>query len=117
MKTTVSKYDRFDGLEDVSKVSGVSKVKLEKLAANFEDSIAHSVAERKSEGSDICYVNVGFGYLRVESHDDTISYKFRPTKRLHNQIIGASRYGSSPIEVEVEKALINKVKEVYKDLS
>lgn len=61
-------------------------------------------------------INIGVGTLLISDDQDIVKYKFIPSESLEESINETLRTGKSPLELKLEKSLLNKIIKTYKDI-
>ena len=101
---------------DLSIITAIPKLTLEKLFSKESLCVAHAVFESiKRCESDTC-IDIGIGKLYIRLVDDSIKYKFSPSSELDSYIRDVSLNSSDPLICSVEEALKNKIEKTYKEL-
>ena len=52
-------------------------------------------------------INIGIGTLLISDDQDIVKYKFIPSESLEGSINETLRTGKSPLELKLEKSLLN----------
>ena len=74
-------------IEDISKLTHIKQFNLRKIASLYELDIANCIYESISDDSEF-KLDIGIGYLTISLLDDSIIYKFEPSKKLIDVIYG-----------------------------
>lgn len=106
----------YDVIDDLKNLTTIDKSTLDRLMNLFNADICHCVCENMLNGETITQMNIGFGTLSIKLEDDEIYYKFIPSTQLEKQVITTIKTKSSPLIEKSEAALVNKIKDVYKEL-
>ena len=107
---------REDLRKEVSTLTQIPFMTLQKLSDLQTDIIAHLVAEKREQGETFVHVDIGFGCLRITFMEDSIIYKFIPNKTLKEEVLSASLNGNSPLVNRAEDSLAKRIKETYREL-
>lgn len=105
-----------DLLDDISSLTTVQRVSLERLVSQANKCICHDIQEAKLEKVNCVCIDIGIGNLFINIDADSIKYRFEPSSKLEKYIIETTLSGKSPIIEDIEKSLISKVNKVYKEL-
>lgn len=102
--------------EDLSAVSNIPKLTLDKLLTCAESLMAATVSDSIKEGSSTSVIDLVFGQLYIKLEDDSIKYKFVPSTSLNTAIKQVATGGENPVIKKLEKALAEKIESAYKNL-
>lgn len=105
-----------DVIQDLCTLTTIPRTALDKLVRKSEGCICHAIEEAKEEDTDVVSVNIGIGTLQFTFVDDTLEYRFIPSLRLEKEIIATVQTGESPLVLDIETALRDKILNVYKNL-
>lgn len=78
--------------------------------------ICNSVYESKLSNEGYCECNIGIGNLIISIQDNCLHYKFIPSIKFENELIGTIRNGKNPLEVKLEETFVNRILNTYKDM-
>lgn len=105
-----------DIMEDVSAITTIPKDSLNKIVEKQTWCICHALQESKLNYENIVEINIGIGSLLISDQDEVVKYKFIPSETLEEAINETLKSGKSPLELKLEKSLINKIVKTYKDI-
>ena len=105
-----------DIINDISILTSISKLSLENLSNKAIECIAHGVQETLNQNDNIIEVNLDFGKLYIKLEGSEIKYKFIPAKKLENAVRYACDTKESPLILQAEKKLRERIESTYKDL-
>lgn len=105
-----------DLLDDISSLTTIQRVSLDRLVSQANKCICHDIQEVLVNDSSGACVNIGIGNLFIDVNKDSIKYRFEPSSKLENYIIDTILTNKSPIIDDIEKSLISKINNVYKEL-
>ena len=105
-----------DVINDISALTFISKLSLENLSNKTIECIAHGVQEHISSNENIIEINLDFGKLYIKLEDQNIKYKFIPSKKLENAVKYACDTKESPLILQAEKKLKERIESTYRDL-
>lgn len=101
---------------DLSIVTTIPKLTLEKLNQNAICCITSFVAESLLDEETITNIDIGIGILTIKVEDNCVKYSFTPNSMLENQITDSVLYGDVPIIKKLEDSIVNKIVHTYKEL-
>jgi hypothetical protein len=101
---------------DISALTGIPKLTLEKLCNKGELCIADSVLEKIISKEYQASIDIGIGILNIRIEDAAIKYKFIPAKELDTMICSAINSKTSPLVRRLDSALNDRITSTYKEL-
>lgn len=105
-----------DLLDDISSLTTVQRVSLDRLISQANKCICHDVQELILTKNNCACIDIGLGNLFIDISENEIKYRFEPSSKLENYILNTVLTGESPIMNDIEKSLISKINTVYKEL-
>lgn len=105
-----------DLLDDISSLTTIQKISLDRLVIQANKCICHNVQEAIVDKSSGVCINIGIGNIFIYINNDEIKYRFEPSSKLESGIADTVLTGKSPIIEDIEQSLISKVNTVYKEL-
>lgn len=102
--------------EQISKITTIPVLTLKKLFSNIQKYICHVVLENFLNKNVESCVDIGFGKLNIYIESDRILYKFIPSAKFETQLIDTITKKESPLVIEAEDILVQKIINTYKDL-
>lgn len=102
-------------LDDLSTLTTIPYVSLERLVDLSVACISHSVEDSLLDNETHTIVDIGVGKLGIKVEDNTILYKFIPSTKLEDSIKQTVLSGKSPLTLKVEETLKDKITKTYKD--
>lgn len=105
-----------DLIQDVSKLTAVSQITLNKLANIVSLCICNDVYESILKNEAVTEIKLGIGTLLIKNENNNILYKFIPNQKLENQLIDTIKTKQSPLILDLELSLKDKIETVYKEL-
>jgi hypothetical protein len=102
-------------IEDISKLTHIKQFNLRKIASLYELDIANCIYESMSDDN-VFKLDIGIGYLTINLVDDSVIYKFEPSKKLKNDINSVIVDKQSPLVNIIESKIDNKIFKTYKDI-
>lgn len=101
-------------LEDVSTLTSVPQKYLNKLTTASMWSICDSLTENKE--TQVHDFDIGLGTLSLFITDDSVKYKFVPSKNFEESVKYTIKTGQSPVLQSLENTAILKILDLYRDL-
>lgn len=101
-------------LNDVSTWSRVPNKILVELIHKMALCIGNALSEAKAENLETAQLNIGLGTLSVEMTD--MQCKFIPSKELRNIIKTSLTDKVDPLELELERSLVEKLKALCEEV-
>lgn len=105
-----------DIIEDLSKITTISTNNLNKLIDKSMWCICDYIEELITSKNNVLEINIGIGTLIISILDNQIKYKFIPNAKLENSIRETIINEYNPLKLTIEKTLVNKITNTYKDL-
>ena len=102
-------------LEDLNVLTTIPLTALQALKDKGIDCIAHSVLENVLSKNPLTELDIGIGILYIKLEDDSIKYRFIPSKKLEDTVASTILTKQSPVISRVETALKEKVESTYKN--
>ena len=102
--------------QDISTLTTIPKNSIDKIMSIMEGCICQNVEEQLSKGEPLTEVNIGIGVLSILLEDDTIKYKFTPTKGFNSKVKTTIKTKRNPIEISLEEGLVKRILHAYKDI-
>ena len=103
-------------LEDLSVITRVCKYNFDELASKSVAIISHSVEESLRNKENITEVDIGIGTLLIKNEEETLLYKFIPSKKLEESVKTTVTSRKSPLAVMIDETLGRRITNTYKDL-
>lgn len=103
-------------IKDVSTLTTIPEKSLNKLMDKTYWCISNEVVESLKQDSNVIEIDIGIGELYIKVVDDTIQYKFIPSAKLNDTVKNTVINKRNVLEDTLEKTLINKIVDTYKDL-
>lgn len=105
----------FNIKEDLSKLTTIDILYLNRIFNKIIWCISDYVEMAIEKGEDLVEVNLGFGVITININDDSIKYRFKPSKELDESIINTVIDGKNNFTLTLEKTLVQKITNIYKD--
>lgn len=102
-------------VEDLSKLTTISTVNINRLVQLSQMIITHSVLEAVNDDKEICNVDIGIGTLSFLISENELKYKFTPSEIFEKQLVKSIKHGESPICIDASNKLKEKITRTYKD--
>lgn len=103
-------------IDDISTLTTIAKYNLEQLNNKCISIISHDVEESLRDYEEITKIDIGIGFLVIQHKEDTIRYKFIPSKKLDDTIVNTYNNRKSNLVMDIDKALGDRIQNTYKDL-
>lgn len=103
-------------IEDISKLTTIQKEYLDSLVAKSEWCICSYIENSILNKESITKIDIGIGSLSILVEDNTIKYKFIPSKELESAIRTTVVDDKNPLKFKLEKVLVDKITNIYKEL-
>lgn len=104
-------------IKDLSVLTTIPELNLQKLCNLSTECISHSVVESVKENNPICEIDVGIGVILINIvPNEELMFKFIPSKKLQNSILETIESKESSLTLDVEDALKDKILYAYKNL-
>ena len=106
----------FNIKEDLSKLTTIDVLYINRIFDKIIWCMSDYVQEAIDSGEDSVEVNFGFGSVIINIEEDSIKYRFKPSKTLDDAIIGTVIDGKNCFTLTLEKNLAQKITNIYKDM-
>lgn len=106
-----------DLIKDISTITTIPTESLEKLVTKGEWCICDYVEDTiLGKDSKVVEINIGIGTISIIMDNDRLIYRFIPSERLEELVIDTVKNETNPLKKTIEKSLVNKITNVYKEL-
>jgi len=105
-----------DTIKDLSVLTGLSVVSIQRVLSKFEDIIVHNISECYNSNEDVCNLDIGIGNLNILISEDELMYRFTPSSRLEKNIVRTVSENKDVLLEKLESSLTEKIVNTYKDL-
>ena len=105
-----------DLISDISLLTSVPYKTLKNLCDKSNECICHSILENVKDSNVETIIDIGIGNLTVIVDNDEIHYKFRPGSKLEEMLIDTISNNNDPLVTHIEKSLVSRILNTYKDL-
>ena len=102
-------------IEELSTLTTVSQTTLHALADKVNYCICNAVESTLFNRENLAEIDLGIGTLLIQIGDDEIKYKFLPSKQLADNLVKTIYDEQNPLVFELEKSLVNKLENPYKN--
>lgn len=102
--------------ESISKITSVAEYNLQSMIEKSNLIIAHAVTEAMLEHNDLVEVDIGIGILIIHKDGQDIIYKFIPSAKLKSAVNYCIEYNESPLAMELDTSLGDRINTTYKEL-
>lgn len=105
-----------DILKDVSTITTIPLATLKSLSEKEIWCIVSNFCNNIKIGENLSELDLGIGILQLYYDKDQIRYKFIPSSKLEEALISSAQNHTNPLELMLEKSLITKIMNIYKDI-
>lgn len=105
-----------DILKDISTLTFIPLSSLEELVNITNKCMCHSVDEALKSNSNTVNINIGIGIITIFVEENTVRYRFKPSSSLEVSVNSTINDKKSPLIGEIEKSLVDKITNIYKEL-
>ena len=103
-------------IEDISKVTTVPRITLQKLLEKSEMCVCHNILEQILRGETYICTDILFGELHLNIDDNEVKFKFIPSSQFEDMLVKTISEQRSPLITAVEDGLAENLLNVYKEL-
>jgi hypothetical protein len=103
-------------IENLSVLTTIPKDALDKLQEKAVWCICDSVEDAVLAGEVVFSIDVGIGQLIITDEDNTIKYKFVPSRDLEDSVRDTILNRKNPLKYHLEKSLVGKIMNTYKTI-
>ena len=103
-------------IEDLSTITTIPQRTLDSLMDKAVSCICHSVFEGIREKESLTKIDIGVGILYINCEGDNVKYKFIPSKKLEESVATTVLTNKSPLIMQVETSLKERLDATYKNL-
>ncbi len=103
-------------VQDLSTLTTIPKKNLNRLIDVAIYSINETIAEDLLQGNDVSEVNIGLGNLYIQCSGNKLNFKFIPSAKLREEVINTIKNKENSLELTLEKNLIDRITNTYKDI-
>lgn len=105
-----------DIVNDLSLITTIPKTTLDRLNQKEILCICESVQESRLANESVSSMDIGIGTLHIKWDEESIKYRFVPSKALEQGIISTVVDGKNPFESAIEDTIVTKIVNTYKEL-
>ena len=103
-------------VKDLATLTTIPETALGKLIPKINYIIANGVEETILKEENIVEFDIGIGTLHLLIEENSVKYKFVPSEELNKAVVGTIKDDMNPLKYVLEKALVNKITNIYKEL-
>ena len=103
-------------LQDLSTITDIPKLSLEKLANEQALLLSHAIYEALIAKENTASADLGYGKLFIRYENNEIKYKFVPSKKFDELIRKTISNKVSPLTQSLETAISETVNKIYTEL-
>lgn len=105
----------YDLIKDISVLTTIPESTLNSIVKKCMECISHNIVECKHGLKSDCEIDIGLGILYINIINDSVQYKFIPSKKLEDIIANAILYNEDLLQNLIENTLQEKLKNIYKE--
>lgn len=105
-----------DLISDISLLTSVPYFTLTNMCEKGNECICHSLLESVNEGNIKTIIDIGIGQISIILDNDELHYQFKPSNKLENMLVDTLSNNNDPLITDIEKSLVSRILNVYKDL-
>lgn len=102
--------------EKLSLLTTIEQKSFDRLVPKIIYCINDAVYENISKGNTFSSIDLGIGVLNILIEDNEVKYKFIPSKELETSVNSTIINKENLLVDKLEKSLVNKFVNIYKDL-
>ena len=103
-----------DVIKNISVLTTIPESSIRKLIEKAEWSICDSIVN--SDKNEVLTFSIGIGDIKIINNDEQLIYQFIPSKQFENMIREAYIDNINPLKINLEKLLVSKILNTYKDI-
>lgn len=103
-------------ITDISTITNISTFALEELIEKCRLCICHNVYEDILSNDNPTAIDIGIGVLYIKREESEIKYKFIPSKKLEEEVAFTIQHNVSPLVLEVDTTMKDRIENTYKQL-
>lgn len=103
-------------VDELSKLTTINPNIISKLFSKIIWCLSDGVYKAQINNDNTISADLSFGTLKIEVLDDKIKYRFEPSKNLEKSLINTVVNEQNELELVVEKSIVNKLSDRYKDM-
>lgn len=101
---------------DLSALTGISVLSLEKLSERISLIINHAIYEGMQERNNLIEINAEIGTLYIKLESNEVKYKFVPSLHFEESVKNTLKNKTDPLIGKLEDSLKNRIEQTYKEL-
>lgn len=102
--------------EQVSALTTIPEKSLVRLQEMYELVMCDAVEDAILKGETTASIDLVFGELGVKFENNELKFRFRPSAKFEEELINTIVNKKNKLTHEIEKSLVNKITQTYKDL-
>ena len=103
-------------VDDLSALTSIPKSAIIKLLSKESYVITNGIEEGIVAGNSIIDIDLEIGILSILIDENQIKYRFVPSAKLEKAIKNTIKNKKSPLKDSLEKSLVSKITDIYKEL-
>lgn len=109
-------YETVDIIGDVCTLTTIPRRSMNRLVKHENWCICEALQESQLKKESISVLDIGIGTLYIEVGEETVQYKFIPSKSLEANIVETITSGKNPLVVNLEDTFADRITKTYKDV-
>lgn len=105
-----------DVISQVAKLTTIDELPLKRIAEKQQWCLSDAIEQAILNGDKVVEADIGFGTIVISIFDSAVKYKFIPSKTTDEQVINTIVNGRNQLTFELEKNLVAKITNIYKDM-
>lgn len=101
---------------DLSCLTNIENKDIDKFIDKLVIYICHLILESINQNKEYAEIDIGIGTLYIKEEDNNVFYKFRPSNSLEDKIVDTIKNKKDPLISSLEKSLIDRIRNSYKEL-
>ena len=103
-------------LDKTSTLTTINKKSLTKLTDIWEMIMCDTLEDCVLAKEDVAEFDVGFGTVSINIEDHQMRFKFKPSAKFEEELIDTIKNKKNKLRTTIEKSLVEKLTQTYKDL-
>ncbi len=103
-------------VEDISVLSTIPDKALYKLLDKVIYCVSDAIVEDMNNDVDVTELDMGIGTLYIKHAEGTVAYKFIPNSDFSKAVNSTIKTGQNLLSNNLDRALVKKFLDVYKDI-
>ena len=105
-----------NAVELVSTLTTIPEKNLTRLQDIYELVVCDAVEDSLLNGDTSTTINLSIGELGIKFDNNELRFRFKPSAKFEEELISTIVNKNNSLTHEIEKSLVNKITQTYKDL-